>query len=150
MSNVSKKVKATVIVTRDEMAYMVQRVVANMEEKMLSQIFYDKALEGVKKEVSSIDENGIVNTNRFISIPVTVVVEKEEEAEADITSANITSFLASRIYDSITESYKVASVLVATENCESITGINSDCNLVTITNEKNGNQSFETSITASL
>ena len=53
MSNVSKKVKATVIVTRDEMAYMVQRVVANMEEKMLSQIFYDKALEGVKKEVST-------------------------------------------------------------------------------------------------
>ena len=98
MSNVSKKVKATVIVTRDEMAYMVQRVVANMEEKMLSQIFYDKALEGVKKEVSSIDENGIVNTNRFISIPVTVVVEKEE-AEADITAANITSFLASRIND---------------------------------------------------
>ena len=146
MSNVSK-VKATVIVTRDEMAYMVQRVVANMEEKMLSQIFYDKALEGVKKEVGSIDENGIVNTNRFISIPVTVVVEKEE---ADITSANITSVLASRIYDSITESYKVASVLVATENCESITGINSDGNLVTITKEKNGNQSFETSITASL
>lgn len=146
MSNVFK-VKATVIVTRDEMAYMVQRVVANMEEKMLSQIFYDKALEGVKKEVGSIDENGIVNTNRFISIPVTVVVEKEE---ADITSANITSVLASRIYDSITESYKVASVLVATENCESITGINSDGNLVTITKEKNGNQSFETSITASL
>ena len=144
MSNVSKKVKATVIVTRDEMAYMVQRVVANMEEKMLSQIFYDKALEGVKKEVSSIDENGIVNTNRFISIPVTVVVEKEE-AEADITAANITSFLASRIYDSITESYKVAS-----ENCESITGVNSEGKLVTITKEKNGNQSFETSIKASL
>lgn len=149
MSNVSKKVKATVIVTRDEMAYMVQRVVANMEEKMLSQIFYDKALEGVKKEVSSIDENGIVNTNRFISIPVTVVVEKEE-AEADITAANITSFLASRIYDSITESYKVASVLVATENYESITGVNSEGKLVTITKEKNGNQSFETSIKASL
>lgn len=149
MSNVSKKVKATVIVTRDEMAYMVQRVVANMEEKMLSQIFYDKALEGVKKEVNSIDESGIVNTNRFISIPVTVVVEKEE-AEADITAANITSFLASRIYDSITESYKVASVLVATENCESITGVNSEGKLVTITKEKNGNQSFETSIKASL
>lgn len=149
MSNVSKKVKATVIVTRDEMAYMVQRVVANMEEKMLSQIFYDKALEGVKKEVSSIDENGIVNTNRFISIPVTVVVEKEE-AEADITAANITSFLASRIYDSITEAYKVASVLVATDTYESITGVNSEGKLVTITKEKNGNQSFETSITASL
>lgn len=144
MSNVSKKVKATVIVTRDEMAYMVQRVVANMEEKMLSQIFYDKALEGVKKEVSSIDENGIVNTNRFISIPVTASVEKAE-SEADVTSV-----LASRIYDSITESYKVASVLVATENCESITGVNSEGKLVTITKEKNGNQSFETSITASL
>ena len=52
MSNVSKKVKATVIVIRDEMAYMVQRVVANMEEKMLSQIFYDKALEGVKKKLA--------------------------------------------------------------------------------------------------
>lgn len=150
MSNVSK-VKATVIVTRDEMAYMVQRVVANMEEKMLSQIFYDKALEGVKKEVGNVDENGIVNTNRFISIPITVVVEKEkEEAEADITSANITSVLASRIYDSITESYKVASVLVATENCESITGVNSEGRLVTITKEKNGNQSFEASITTSL
>ena len=149
MNNVSKEIKTTVIVTRDEMAYMVQRVVANMEEKMLSQIFYDKALEGVKKEVSSIDENGIVNTNRFISIPVTVVVEKEE-AEADITAANITSFLASRIYDSITESYKVASVLVATENSESITGVNSEVKLVTITKEKNGNQSFETSIKASL
>lgn len=144
MSNVSKKVKATVIVTRDEMAYMVQRVVANMEEKMLSQIFYDKALEGVKKEVSSIDENGIVNTNRFISIPVTASVEKAE-SEADVTSV-----LASRIYDSITESYKVASVLVATENCESITGVNSEGKLVTITKEKNGNQSFETSIKASL
>lgn len=145
MSNVSK-VKATVIVTRDEMAYMVQRVVANMEEKMLSQIFYDKALEGVKKEVGNIDENGIVNTNRFISIPVTVVVEKEkEEAETDITSV-----LASRIYDSITEAYKVASVLVATDTYESITGVNSEGKLVTITKEKNGNQSFETSITASL
>lgn len=144
MSNVSKEVKVTVIVTRDEMAYMVQRVVANMEEKMLSQIFYDKALEGVKKEVGCVNENGIVNTNRFISVPVTVTVEKAE-SEADITSV-----LASRIYDSITESYKVASVLVATENCESITGVNSDGNLVTITKEKNGNQSFETSITASL
>lgn len=144
MSNVSKEIKATVIVTRDEMAYMVQRVVANMEEKMLSQIFYDKALEGVKKEVCSIDENGIVNTNRFISIPVTASVEKAE-SEADVTSV-----LASRIYDSITESYKVASVLVATENCESITGVNSEGKLVTITKEKNGNQSFETSITASL
>lgn len=144
MNNVSKEIKTTVIVTRDEMAYMVQRVVANMEEKMLSQIFYDKALEGVKKEVSSIDENGIVNTNRFISIPVTASVEKAE-SEADVTSV-----LASRIYDSITESYKVASVLVATENCESITGVNSEGKLVTITKEKNGNQSFETSITASL
>lgn len=144
MSNVSKEVKVTVIVTRDEMAYMVQRVVANMEEKMLSQIFYDKALEGVKKEVGCVNENGIVNTNRFISVPVTVTVEKAE-SEADITSV-----LASRIYDSITESYKVASVLVATENCESITGVNSDGNLVTITKEKNGNQSFETSITNSL
>lgn len=143
MSNVSR-VKATVIITRDEMAYMVQRVVANMEEKMLSQIFYDKALEGVKNEVSSIDENGIVNTNRFISIPITVFVVKEEPED------DITSFLASRIYDSITESYKVASVLVATENCESITGVNSEGNLVTITKEKNGNQSFETSITSSL
>ena len=75
---------------------------------------------------------------------------KKEEAEADITAANITSFLASRIYDSITESYKVASVLVATENCESITGVNSEGKLVTITKEKNGNQSFETSIKASL
>ena len=46
MNNVSKEIKTTVIVTRDEMAYMVQRVVANMEEKMLSQIFYDKAVEG--------------------------------------------------------------------------------------------------------
>lgn len=144
MSNVSKEVKVTVIVTRDEMAYMVQRVVANMEEKMLSQIFYDKALEGVKKEFGCVNENGIVNTNRFISVPVTVTVEKAE-SEADITSV-----LASRIYDSITESYKVASVLVATENCESITGVNSDGNLVTITKEKNGNQSFETSITNSL
>lgn len=148
MNNVFKT-KATVIITRDEMAYMVQRVVANMEEKMLSQIFYDKALEGVKKEVGNIDENGIVNTNRFISIPITVVVEKEE-AEADITSANITSVLASRIYDSITEAYKVASVLVATDTYESITGVNSEGKLVTITKEKNGNQSFETSITASL
>lgn len=148
MSNVSK-VKATVIVTRDEMAYMVQRVVANMEEKMLSQIFYDKALEGVKKEVGNIDENGIVNTNRFISIPITVVVEKEE-TEAEITSVDITSVLASRIYDSITEAYKVASVLVATDTYESITGVNSEGKLVTITKEKNGNQSFETSITASL
>lgn len=112
MSNVSKEVKVTVIVTRDEMAYMVQRVVANMEE--------------------------------IISVPVTVTVEKAE-SEADITSV-----LASRIYDSITESYKVASVLVATEKCESITGVNSDGNLVTITKEKNGNQSFETSITNSL
>ena len=144
MNNVSKEIKTTVIVTRDEMAYMVQRVVANMEEKMLSQIFYDKAVEGVKKEVYSIDENGIVNTNRFISIPVTASVEKAE-SEADVTSV-----LASRIYDSITESYKVASVLVATENCESITGVNSEGKLVTITKEKNGNQSFETSITASL
>lgn len=143
MSNVSR-VKATVIITRDEMAYMVQRVVANMEEKMLSQIFYDKALEGVKNEVSNINENGIVNTNRFISIPITVFVVKEEPED------DITSFLASRIYDSITESYKVASVLVATENCESITGVNSEGNLVTITKEKNGNQSFETSITSSL
>lgn len=148
MSNVSK-VKATVIVTRDEMAYMVQRVVANMEEKMLSQIFYDKALEGVKKEVGNIDENGIVNTNRFISIPITVVVEKEE-TEVEITSVDITSVLASRIYDSITEAYKVASVLVATDTYESITGVNSEGKLVTITKEKNGNQSFETSITASL
>lgn len=97
-----------------------------------------------KKEVCSIDENGIVNTNRFISIPVTASVEKAE-SEADVTSV-----LASRIYDSITESYKVASVLVATENCESITGVNSEGKLVTITKEKNGNQSFETSITASL
>ena len=64
--------------------------------------------------------------------------------------STITSFLASRIYDSITESYKVASVLVATENCESITGVNSEGKLVTITKEKNGNQSFETSIKASL
>lgn len=144
MNNVSKEIKTTVIVTRDEMAYMVQRVVANMEEKMLSQIFYDKAVEGVKKEVCRIDENGIVNTNRFISIPVTASVEKAE-SEADVTSV-----LASRIYDSITESYKVASVLVATENCESITGVNSEGKLVTITKEKNGNQSFETSITASL
>lgn len=144
MSNVSKEIKATVIVTRDEMAYMVQRVVANMEEKMLSQIFYDKALEGVKKEVGSIDENGIVNTNRFISVPITVAVEKAE-SESDITSV-----LASRIYDSITEAYKVASVLVATDNYESITGVNSEGKLVTITKEKNGNQSFERSITASL
>ena len=144
MNNVSKEIKTTVIVTRDEMAYMVQRVVANMEEKMLSQIFYDKVVEGVKKEVCSIDENGIVNTNRFISIPVTASVEKAE-SEADVTSV-----LASRIYDSITESYKVASVLVATENYESITGVNSEGKLVTITKEKNGNQSFETSITASL
>lgn len=148
MNNVSK-VKATVIITRDEMAYMVQRVVANMEEKMLSQIFYDKALEGVKKEVGNVDENGIVNTNRFISIPITVVVEKEE-TEAEITSVDITSVLASRIYDSITEAYKVASVLVATDTYESITGVNSEGKLVTITKEKNGNQSFETSITASL
>ena len=96
MSNVSKEIKATVIVTRDEMAYMVQRVVANMEEKMLSQIFYDKALEGVKKEVGNVDENGIVGTNRFISVPITVAVEKAE-SESDITSV-----LASRIYDSIT------------------------------------------------
>ena len=148
MNNVSK-VKATVIITRDEMAYMVQRVVANMEEKMLSQIFYDKALEGVKKEVGNVDEIGIVNTNRFISIPITVVVEKEE-TEAEITSVDITSVLASRIYDSITEAYKVASVLVATDTYESITGVNSEGKLVTITKEKNGNQSFETSITASL
>ena len=144
MSNVSKEIKATVIVTRDEMAYMVQRVVANMEEKMLSQIFYDKALEGVKKEVGNVDENGIVGTNRFISVPITVAVEKAE-SESDITSV-----LASRIYDSITEAYKVASVLVATDTYESITGVNSEGKLVTITKEKNGNQSFETSIKASL
>lgn len=42
MSNVSKKIKATVIVTRDEMAYMVQRVVANWKRKCCHRSFMTK------------------------------------------------------------------------------------------------------------
>ena len=144
MSNVTKEFKATVIVTRDEMVYMVQRVVANMEEKMLSQLFYDKALAGIEKEVTSIDTTGILYTNRFISVPVTVSIEKVD------TESDITSLLASRIYNSITNAYKVASVLVATEKYESIAGVNGDGDVITVSKGKNGEASFESSLMAVL
>lgn len=137
--------KVNVIVTRDEMAYMVQRVVANMEDKMLSQIFYDKALEGIRKEVTNIDEANIIYTNRFISVPATISVEKAG-SEADVTS-----LLSCRIVNSITESYKVASVLVSTDTCESISYIKGNGSTFTITNSnKDECESFEESIIDSL
>ena len=121
--------KATVIVTRDEMAYMVQRLLANIEEKILEKIFYDEAIAGTLSEVFAIQKDGIEFTSRFVSIPVSII-KKPEESETDLSGR-----LASKIYNSIVERHKIASVLVATDNSESIAGENSLGNFVTITKE---------------
>lgn len=135
--------KANVIVVRDDMVYMVQRVIANMEDKMLAQIFYDKVLEGIRK-ITDVDEAEVIYTSRFISVPVTIAIDEAEVEEEEA----VVSVFASKLYNIISDSYKIASVLVSTDAYESISYTKRDGAVTSITNAKKDNKtSFEANIT---